>query len=674
MRDKDARSVIADEDAIERRYAAELAKKAQHAQSAIRDVVRNTWTHTPDHDMPRNGELIGRVALEEPQDELEGRRDFYIGTARLSGDDFEVFSWAAPVACTFYRPTTDLHHDYCEQVVVVRVLTHERGHIADFEDVPMTEDVPTDVFPSSVLEIPRAPVRAKPVAASPAVELPSETPHSELSQTGPSSWPTKEAAGEVTEDPPATALSPSATSRSATPPGPPLRAAELLKRQLAAPKSVAMSAVLSTLQSDQYDAITHDSRESQILQGHPGTGKTVVATHRAAYMLSADSPDWARPSGEVLIVGPTAEYVEHISAALSRLIGENGKYRVLSMPDLLEELAGLARSAEPTESVSYMDVDQDLARLVDEALKRAKNNIGEERLEAADVYAELMFLLDKPPNGVLEGEWARYLRGLPKTYADIKRDRARRHRGLLAYIGVRTARTTNPGHVIIDEAQDVSPIEWEVLGRLGNRGGWTILGDLNQRRTDHTFSSWDEVARILAIEDEDGLAPVRVLERGYRSTAQIIAFANQLLPREDRKLYSMQQGGQVPSVVKVAKGQKVVDEALSAAIDLLGKVGRGTVAIIGSDQRAITARLSSLDWKTVSAGSSIWTDGARELRVLIPQRARGLEFDAVVVVEPADFPVNVGRQGVLYTALTRANRLLTVVHGKPLPGGLKAPR
>ncbi len=673
MTSENERTVIADEDAIERRYAAELAKKAQHAQSAIRDVVRNTWTHTPDHDMPRNGELIGRVALEQPQDELEGRRDFYIGTARLSGDGFEVFSWAAPVACTFYRPTTDLHHDYCEQVVVVRVLTHERGHIADFEDVPMTEDATPDVFPSSVLEIPRAPVRAKPVAAPPAVERPSEMQH-EGPESAPSSWPTIETAGDAADDPLGQTSTTPATKRSESPPGPPLRAAELLKRQLAAPKSVAMSAVLSTLQSDQYDAITHDSRESQILQGHPGTGKTVVATHRAAYMLSTDSPEWARPSGEVLIVGPTAEYVEHISAALSRLIGENGKYRVLSMPDLLEELAGLARSTEPTESVSFMDVDQGLARLVDEALKRAKSNIGEEKLEVSDVYAELMFLLDDPPNGVLEGEWAQYLRGLPKTYADIKRDRARRHRGLLAYIGVRTSRTSNPGHVIIDEAQDVAPIEWEVLGRLGNRGGWTILGDLNQRRTDHTFSSWDEVARILAIEDEDGRAPVRVLERGYRSTAQIIAFANQLLPREDRKLFSLQQGGEVPSVVKVSKGQKVVDEAVSAAIDLLGKVARGTVAIIGSDQRAITARLSSLDWKTVSAGSSIWTDGARELRVLIPQRARGLEFDAVVVVEPADFPVNVGRQGVLYTALTRANRLLTVVHGKPLPGGLKAPR
>lgn len=673
MTDHDDRSVIADEDAIERRYAAELANKAQRAQSAIREVVRNTWTHTPDHDMPRNGELIGRVALEQPQVELEGRRDYYIGTARLSAEDFEVFSWAAPVACTFYRPTTDTHHDYCKQVVVVRVLTHERGHIADYEDVPMIEDAPTDMFPSAVLDIPRAPVRAKPIAAPPAVEQRSDTQDAEP-EPGSPSWPTRETADGIAQKQPAAVSTPRAASRTESPPGPPLRAAELLKRQLAAPKSLAMSAVLSTLQSDQYDAITHDSRESQILQGHPGTGKTVIATHRAAYMLSADSPEWARPSGEVLIVGPTAEYVEHISNTLSKLIGENGKYRVLSMPDLLEELAGLARSTEPTESLSFMDVDQELARLVDEALKRAKKNIGEEKLAAADVYAELMFLLDNPPNGVLEGEWAQYLRGLPKTYADIKRDRARRHRGLLAYIGVRTARTTNPGHVIIDEGQDVSPIEWEVLGRLGNRGGWTILGDLNQRRTDHTFSSWDEVARILAIEDEDGRAPVRVLERGYRSTAQIIAFANQLLPREDRKLFSLQQGGEVPTVVKIASGQKVVDEAVSAAIDLLGKVGRGTVAIIGSDQRAITARLASLDWKTVSAGSSIWTDGGRELRVLIPQRARGLEFDAVVVVEPADFPVNVGRQGVLYTALTRANRLLTLVHGKPLPGGLKAPR
>jgi DNA helicase IV len=57
--------------------------------------------------------------------------------------------------------------------------------------------------------------------------------------------------------------------------------------------------------------------------------------------------------------------------------------------------------------------------------------------------------------------------------------------------------------------------------------------------------------------------------------------------------------------------------------------------------------------------------------VLSPDEARGLEFDGAVVVEPADFPQNYGRRGPLYTALTRPNRELSVVHAKPLPDALR---
>ena len=68
-----------------------------------------------------------------------------------------------------------------------------------------------------------------------------------------------------------------------------------------------------------------------------------------------------------------------------------------------------------------------------------------------------------------------------------------------------------------------------------------------------------------------------------------------------------------------------------------------------------------------------WQKENASIRVLPPQRARGLEFDGVVVVEPADFPENFGRQGVLYTALTRANKYLTVLHNRALPKDLKKP-
>jgi len=66
-----------------------------------------------------------------------------------------------------------------------------------------------------------------------------------------------------------------------------------------------------------------------------------------------------------------------------------------------------------------------------------------------------------------------------------------------------------------------------------------------------------------------------------------------------------------------------------------------------------------------------WRRAEAEVTVHKPDSARGLEFDAVIVVEPADFPVNYGRRGPLYTALTRPNRELSIVHSKPLPDALR---
>ena len=237
---------------------------------------------------------------------------------------------------------------------------------------------------------------------------------------------------------------------------------------------------------------------------------------------------------------------------------------------------------------------------------------------------------------------------------------------------MRTTPTPDPGHVIVDEAQDIHPIEWEILGRLGNVGGWTILGDLNQRRTDHTFNSWDDVARLLAIEAETGEAPVRILENGYRSTAQIIRFANQLLPARDRKLFSLQQDGEPPTVQRSISLKELYGTSVIAAMALLERVGRGTVAVISVELAEIRDLLKKRGWQSEPGDLFTWRHESDVLRLLPPDRARGLEFDGVVVVEPAAFPENLGRQGVLYTALTRANRFLTVVHHRGLPKGMKA--
>lgn len=660
--------VIADEAAREKQYSVALARKAEAVAETLKGQARNTFTDSTELDFPRQGFLVGRVALKNPNTEdLDGRSDFYIGSTSHDAGDYQVFSWTAPVACAFYRKSSN-HHDWCDDVAAVRILAHQSGRIVDFQDEVINGEPRPDLFPRQQLVIPQAPpVKTESSRTEQPVEEPASVeepvvPISPALQTGPDSQPKQTPSGDVAPPVPATPPAP----------GPALRAPELLRRQLAAPKTSAMSAVLATLQSDQYEAITRPVSESVVLQGHPGTGKTIIATHRAAYLLDPELPEARKMKSHVLILGPTEEYVSHVQGALRQLVQNPKRCVVRSIPDVLDELAGLPRSTLPTQSVVFENVSLELARLVDLALKHTKDNLNGEPPTADDVYAELLWFAQSPPDEGLDREWFDYLRELPPTIQELRKTRNRAYRSLLAYIVVRTTPTPDPGHVIVDEAQDIHPIEWEILGRLGNSGGWTILGDLNQRRTDHTFGSWDQVAEILAIENEDGSAPTQILERSYRSTSQIIRFANQLLPARDRNLFSLQQDGEPPTAQRVTTRKAIWDTSLAAAINLLERVPTGTVAVITVDPQPLRHLLRGNDWSSSAAEPSLWTKKDQTLRILTPDRARGLEFDAVVVIEPADFPENFGRQGVLYTALTRANRLLTVIHHRALPQRMKS--
>jgi len=114
-----------------------------------------------------------------------------------------------------------------------------------------------------------------------------------------------------------------------------------------------------------------------------------------------------------------------------------------------------------------------------------------------------------------------------------------------------------------------------------------------------------------------------------------------------------------------------IGESTVKAVETLhARVGTGTVAVNTTSPAAVRGALTRRTWKADAGDPFTWRTGDKTVKLPPPERALGLEFDGVVV-EPADFPENVGRQGMLYTALTRANRLLTVVHYKPLPRGMK---
>jgi DNA helicase-2/ATP-dependent DNA helicase PcrA len=638
---------LADEQTAQKRYSQEL--QARHQKPRPLEGPRNNlWTGTgmPAPRVVPGDHLIGRVALASPDPALAGGSDFYIGETYANFDRIYVYSWAAPVACTFFRGTR--HHQWCDEVTTIRAFVQRGGKIVDFAEEAICEDVPMPPFRKQGLSIPAAtggPRRPLPRPAAEPTLLPE--PGAEIPTA---SMPASPAGGRMQTTPP-------------------LRAVALLRAQLQAPRTKSLAPVLSTLQPDQYDLVTMPAMGSAtIIEGQPGTGKTIIASHRAAYLINEETPRDHTLDGDILLVGPTDGYTRHVRDVVTRLTGGTGRIKILALPQLMKSILGLKNEPRGPVSREWQDVDWNLGMLARKAIYHLKS------LNGVKVIPEGAYELLRQ-NGVpghriaTDPDWVTYLKRLP-AYKDALGLRA--HTPLLAFIKWEMAKADelrSIEHIIVDEAQDVTPLEWLLLSAINQtQDAWTILGDLNQRRSDHTLASWQQVREVLGLYEKE--APVKKLQRGYRSTKPILDYANRLLPSRERSLLAFQTEGPAPSVSQVPAsglGTTVVGQ-----VDrLLGAYPGGTLAVLSVDPVAVRASLRSVGWAAASAGSQTWERGGRSVTVMHPDAARGLEFDAVIVVEPGDFPKNFGRQGPLYTALTRPNRELAIVHSKPLPDELR---
>ena len=241
-------------------------------------------------------------------------------------------------------------------------------------------------------------------------------------------------------------------------------------------------------------------------------------------------------------------------------------------------------------------------------------------------------------------------------------------------------RTPSLAHVVVDEAQDLSPMECRAIGRRCATGSATVLGDIAQGTTPSAAGSWPQMLRHLGKQEAD----LRVLDTGYRVPRQILDFASRLLSQIAPGLAPARSVRQdAESLVITAVSAASLAGALAAACtDAMARPGSAAVIAADDQVTALSAALGQaglrhrvLDGSGVLDGTGEGEGGQSEgeLLLLVPvSLAKGLEFDQVIVYEPARIAAAESR-GLhrLYVALTRAVSRLTVIHADPLPEPLR---
>lgn len=232
-------------------------------------------------------------------------------------------------------------------------------------------------------------------------------------------------------------------------------------------------------------------------------------------------------------------------------------------------------------------------------------------------------------------------------------------------------RTHSLGHVVLDEAQDLSPMQYRAVGRRCTTGSATVLGDLAQGTTPWATASWADALGHLGKTD----AVVEELTAGFRVPREVIAYASRLLPHISPGLAEVRSVRESPGSLEV---RKVTDVAgLDAAVvractESLRQ--EGSIGLIAADARipALAEALTAAGHAYLSPGDG--TTAESRLTLVPASLAKGLEYDYVVLDEPAavvdgepDERTGLRR---LYVALTRAVSGLTVLHAAPLPAQL----
>lgn len=537
-----------------------------------------------------------------------------------------------------------------------------------------------------------------------------------------------------------------------------------------------MRDIVSSIQAEQDLVIRAPAASVTYVEGGPGTGKTAVALHRAAYLLYQDRRRYA---GGILIVSPTPLLVAYTEGVLPSL-GEEGQVAIRAIGSLVDgaeatlyDAPSVARAKGSHRMLKVLrkaargalELNDPPGRLRVVAFGRRLELEGDELAEIRrtalsgtapvnllrprarrllldalwarsgaatrhtdpELAAELRSSFDEDitseddfvafldawwpeltPRGVLDamaderrlGRWARRILTpgeVRRVARSLKRDglsvhdvalldelqavlglpvRPRKKRefdpldqltGLDELMPVReesqreraerlAQERTEYAHVIVDEAQDLTPMQWRMVGRRGRHATWTVVGDPAQ-------SSWSDPDEAAEARDEAlGTRPRRrfTLTVNYRNPAEIAELASRVLALAmpgSPSPSAVRSTGVEPRFVTPDKGHgTAVRESLAQTVReeaarLLDRVDGTVGVVVAMNRREEAARwLAGLGDRVVALGSL---------------EAKGLEYDATVVVSPAEIAdESPAGLRVLYVALTRATQQLTVVSGE----------
>ncbi|MFC8668137.1 HelD family protein [Streptomyces sp. NPDC057199] len=515
-------------------------------------------------------------------------------------------------------------------------------------------------------------------------------------------------------------------------------ASRILASEIERPRVGPMRDIAATIQPDQDELVRADLTVSVCVQGAPGTGKTAVGLHRAAYLLYTFPQRVQR--GGLLILGPNRTFLSYISEVLPALgetgvrqstVGEEiGRHPVTGEDDEATAVVKHdARMAEVLRRALYARVNPEGAegvnglavpdgsyrwRVPGEALARIVAGVRAEELPYAvgrervrtrivryvreraerragpqssawvqkisrarpvgayvdavwpkarpeEVVAELLAdpdVLGAAADGVLDADeqkallWARP----PRSWKSARWSAA--DLVLLDEVAGLVEHPEGYGHLVIDEAQDLSPMECRAIGRRAAYGSLTVLGDLAQGITPWAAREWGELLGHLGRPE----AVVVPLTTGFRVPQAVVELANRVLAKLDVGVpagQSLRKDGEL----RIRRTDDVLGETVDAVRRALSY--EGSVGVITADSDVVRVREALGD---AGIGAAEVDQLGARVTVLGAGLAKGLEYDHVVAVEPAAIAEGETR-GLhrLYVVLTRAVSRLDVVHARPLP-------